>query len=122
MRLSGLLRFALIPLLRSPRFMAMGVATVSVAVAPFLILTSIASAVIFKSLPIPKAEELVVVRLGRFGVSIPDWQDICERSRVFAGEAVVREADSLMEEGDRMQRVAAGELTPGLLTLLGSRK
>ena len=101
--------------------MAMGVATVSVAVAPFLILTSIASAVIFKSLPIPKAEELVVVRLGRFGVSIPDWQDICERSRVFAGEAVVREADSLMEEGDRMQRVAAGELTPGLLTLLGSR-
>lgn len=120
--------YAVKSLTRSPRFAIVAAGTLAAAVGFGLVLLAIASAVIFRALPIVGAESLVVVRsaaapsfAAQSGISVADWDEIVARTGVFEKAALIRTLDVLLERDGGMDRVIAGEFSSALLPLLETR-
>jgi putative ABC transport system permease protein len=111
-------------LLRSPRFAALSIATVAAGSFLALLLFSFVEAVVLRPLPFHQPESIVVLetrgpRDGAGGVSGADIEDIRNSTNAFAELGLVGSVVLVVTSGGNAERVQAGELSAGVLPLLG---
>jgi predicted permease len=120
------LRFALRQLVRYRWFSLAVIVTLALGIGINTTVFTLVNAVLFKPVPVPGGERLVVVtqqwpdnRFNRGPVSLAEFRAYREQSRTFEGlEAVGRDSGILAEPGNPPERYGMGVVSPGLFALL----
>ena len=102
------LRYALRQLVRSPGFALTALLTLTTAIAVNVIAFGVMNAVLLHLLPVPRADEVFSLQghdASSFSFSWPNYEDIRDRNRTFAGIALIRLA--------RVGLGTGSEATPG---------
>ena len=121
-------RFAIRMLVKQPGFTAIAVATLALGIGANTAIFSVVNAVLLQPLPFPKSEQLVLVsddltgrQLNDVGISVPELQDLQERSGVFEDLSAVWPVDANLTGSDRPERVELLAVSPNYFSLLGAR-
>lgn len=121
------LRFAVRSLAKRPGFTAAAVVTLAVGIGGAVAMFSVANLALFRALPYPDAEELVVGRTswpdGGIGttVSAPDYFDVREQASSFRAIGAVTPFtfDGTLTGGQGAERVPVAWASPGFFRVLG---
>ena len=126
----GDVRYAVRALARSPGFTAVAVLTLALGIGANTTMFSLMNAVLLRPLPFPVAERLVTVWKGRISsptqlniVSLPNYRDWKERSRVFDDLALLDSAGRgyNLTGGSEPEQVSGVRVTASFFTVLGVR-
>jgi putative ABC transport system permease protein len=120
------LRFALRMIATHRWYSAVIALTVALGIGANTTVFTLVNAVLFKPVPVPRGERLVVVNGqnvtkpdSRFGVSYPDFLELQQHNRTFEGlEGVARDQAVISETGNPPERFSMARVTPTLFTLL----
>jgi putative ABC transport system permease protein len=122
------LRFGWRGLAKSPLFSAAAVLTLALGIGANTAVFSVVNAVLLRPLPFADPERLVSVRsalpglgLDDAGFSVPELDDLAQRSGVFEQLAGVWAVDSTLTGVDHPQRVLSAIVSPTYFSLLGAR-
>jgi predicted permease len=126
--LSGLgrdLRHAFRQLRRSPGFTVVAVLTLSLGIGAATVVFSVLHSVLWRSLPYPDANRLVVLRadargVSNTGVAPGEVLDLRAQSRLLASLEMIHGVDAHVQIDGEQEYVAAASATDGLLPLLGA--
>jgi len=120
-------RFAIRMLLKQPGFTAIAVATLALGIGANTAIFSVVNAVLLQPLPFPHPEQLVLVsddltgrQINDVGMSVPELQDLQERSGVFEDISAVWPVDANLTGSDRPERVELLAVSPNYFSLLGA--
>ena len=125
------LRFALRPRRRGRLASLIAIASLALGIAGNSLVFSLADAMIFRPLPYPEPEQIVL--LGQREEDQPDlavlslasahavWADYRERSRTLIDWAALNPGFMSLSEGDRSVPVTGARVTPSLFRVLGGR-
>lgn len=121
-------RLALRMLWKQPGFTAIAVVTLALGIGANTAIFSVVNAVLLRPLPFPHAEQLVLVSddlTGRqvtdVGMSVPELQDLQERSGVFDQLSAVWPVDANLTGSDRPERIELLAVSPNYFSLLGAK-
>jgi putative ABC transport system permease protein len=109
------LRYGMRMLLKSPAFALAAILSLAIGIGANTAIFSVINAVLWRSLPYPHAERLVLVE-GYRGV---DFAALSEANRVFDGLALWRGRDFMLIGRGPAMRLLAERVTPEFLSLLG---
>lgn len=120
------LRFALRQLVRYRWFSLAVIVTLALGIGVNTTVFTLVNAVLFKPVPVPGGERLVVVtqewpenRYNRGPISLTEFRAYREQNRTFEGlEAVGRSGGIIAEPGNPPERYGMGIISPGLFALL----
>jgi putative ABC transport system permease protein len=118
-------RFAIRMLFKQPAFTAIAVATLALGIGANTAIFSVVNAVLLRPLPFPHSEQLVLVsddltgrQISDVGMSVPELQDLQERSGIFEDLSAVWPVDANLTGSDRPQRVELLAVSPNYFSLL----
>src|SRR6185369_10024956 len=121
-------RFAIRMLLKQPAFTAIAVATLALGIGANTAIFSVVNAVVLRPLPFPNSEQLVLVsddltgrHVTNIGMSVPELQDLQEKSGVFEEISAVWPVDANLTGSDRPERVELLAVSPNYFSLLGAK-
>ena len=119
------IRFGARVLGRSPGFAAVAIATLALGIGANVAVFSVMHAVLWRALPYPDADRLVVLRVDARGVvnagaSPAELRDLSERARLLGSLAAINGVDAHVNVDGVYERVAAASATDGVLPLLGA--
>jgi predicted permease len=120
-------RYALRQLRRSPRFASAAILTMALGIGATTAIFSVADAVLFRPLPYPKSDRLVMVQdeLAKMGVHFTDVSfetfEAYRQIRSFDAAAAFTEEERDLIGSGGAERVSVLSSTPGLLEMLGAR-
>jgi len=121
------LRYALRGLFRTPGFALTAVLTLAMGIGANTAIFSVADAVLFRPLPYPESNRLVVIwdhltKLGveRLGLSAGIYREYAAQN-VFERTAAFRPLDRNFQTSENVERLSAVMATPSLLELLGAK-
>jgi putative ABC transport system permease protein len=110
-----------------PRFAAIVVFVLALAIGPTVAIFSVVNAVLLKSLPYREADRLVVIwdnfmKLGmeRVGAKPADFIDYRNQNRVFEDVGAFRNQDFNLTGGSEPEHITGARITPNLFPLLGA--
>ena len=113
---------------KQPGFTAIAIATLALGIGANTAIFSVVNAVLLQPLPFPHSEQLVLVTddlTGRqandIGMSVPELQDLQERSGVFEDLSAVWPVDANLTGSDRPERVELLAVSPNYFSLLGAK-
>jgi putative ABC transport system permease protein len=120
-------RFALRSLRRQPGFVLAALLTLGLGIGANVAMFSVVNLAIFRALPFPEAERLVLGRTmwpgGNIGwtVSAPDYYDVRDQSTSFETLAAITPftRDFTVTGGGEAERISAAWISPGLFRTLG---
>ncbi len=114
-------------LFKQPAFTAIAVATLALGIGANTAIFSVVNAVLLRPLPFPHSEQLVLVsddltgrQINDVGISVPELQDLQERSGVFEEISAVWPVDANLTGSDRPERVELLAVSPNYFSLLGA--
>jgi len=120
------MRYALRRLRASPAFVTITVLTLALGIGANLAIFTLVDAVLIRPLPFPEPDRLVRVfdDLGGggatdVGMSIPELEDLRERSGVFAQISATVSASVALSGGDQVERIELLGTNPNYFELLG---
>ena len=120
-------KFAIRMLWKQPGFTAIAIATLALGIGANTAIFSVVNAVLLQPLPFPHSEQLVLVTddlTGRqandIGMSVPELQDLQERSGIFEDLSAVWPVDANLTGSDRPERVELLAVSPNYFSLLGA--
>ena len=111
--------FALRLLSRSPGFSAAAILTIALAIGGNTAIFGIVNALLLKPMPVRLPEQVVRVYTGESQTSYPNYEDIRDRSRVFAGVAIHAMSRLVLTDGPTTVRLSGGVVSNNYLSLLG---
>ncbi|MEK6407659.1 MAG: ABC transporter permease [Acidobacteriota bacterium] len=119
--------FAIRMLWKQPAFTAVAIATLALGIGANTAIFSVVNAVLLRPLPFPNPEQLVLVsddltgrQLTNIGMSVPELQDMQERSGVFEEISAVWPVDANLTGSDRPERIELLAVSPNYFSLLGA--
>jgi putative ABC transport system permease protein len=122
------LKFAIRMLWKQPGFTAIAIATLALGIGANTAIFSVVNAVLLQPLPFPRSEQLVLVtdeltgrQMNDVGMSVPELQDLQERSGVFEELSAVWPVDANLTGSDRPERVELLAVSPNYFSLLGAK-
>src|SRR6185295_266580 len=108
-------------------FTAIAVATLALGIGANTAIFSVVNAVLLRPLPFPRSEELVIVsddlpgrQVENVGMSVPELQDLQQRSEVFEEISAVWPVDANLTGSDRPERIELLAVSPNYFSLLGA--
>ncbi|HZF29050.1 MAG TPA: ABC transporter permease, partial [Gammaproteobacteria bacterium] len=117
-------RLALRSVARSPGYAAIAVVTLALGIGATTAIFSVVNGIFLRPLPYPSAERLMQVRtvfeggsLGPF--SYPDFEDLQEQNRTFAGFAAYTNRTASAGTAEQGFRVGWTQVSPGFLAVIG---
>ena len=117
-------RLALRSVSRSPGYAAIAVVTLALGIGATTTIFSVVNGIFLRPLPYPSAERLMEVRTvyengfqGSF--SYPDFEDLRDQNRTFAGLAAYTNRTASAATGEQGFRVAWTRVSPGFLSVIG---
>ncbi len=118
------LRIALRSLLRSPAFSLVAVLTLALGIGANSTLFSVVNGVLLRPLPYPDADRIVRVHQvgdegGLSNFSEPNFRDLKEQSRGFAGLSLVTAAASSISGGNEPVRAVTARVSADFLRVMG---
>ena len=120
-------KFAIRMLWKQPCFTAIAIATLALGIGANTAIFSVVNAVLLQPLPFPHSEQLVLVtddltgrQINDVGMSVPELQDLQERSGVFEDLSAVWPVDANLTGSDRPERVELLAVSPNYFSLLGA--
>jgi putative ABC transport system permease protein len=121
-------KLAIRMLWKQPAFTAIAVVTLALGIGANTAIFSVVNAVLLRPLPFPRAEQLVLVsddltgrQLTNVGMSVPELQDLQERSGVFEEISAVWPVDANLTGSDRPERIELLAVSPNYFSLLGAK-
>src|SRR5580693_1174910 len=121
-------RFALRTMWKSPRISVTVLLTLALGIGANTAIFSLVSATLFRPLPFHDPEQLVVLHadlrgLGAqsVGFSVPELDDLRDRSGVFSGVSVVYQGPGNLTGGEHPERLESGVVSPNYFSILGAR-
>src|SRR6185436_13862413 len=121
------LRYGFRMLRKSPGFTAAAVLALALGIGANTAIFSVVNAVLLRPLPFPDAEQLVLVsddltgrQLTNVGMSVPELQDLQERSGLFDEISAVWPVDANLTGSDRPERIELLAVSPNYFSLLGA--
>jgi putative ABC transport system permease protein len=121
-------KFAIRMLWKQPGFTAIAIATLALGIGANTAIFSVVNAVLLQPLPFPRSEQLVLVtdeltgrQMNDVGMSVPELQDLQERSGVFEELSAVWPVDANLTGSDRPERVELLAVSPNYFSLLGAK-
>ena len=120
------IRYAGRSLLRSPGFTAIVVVTLALGIGANLTMFSLMRAVLWRPLPYPEPNRIVVIQVdarnvSNTGATRGELLGIKERSRSFEQVSTIDPVDANLEYAGEMEHVAAASVSDDFLPLLGAR-
>jgi len=120
-------RYALRTLLKSPGFTAVALLTLALGIGANIAIFTIVNAVLLRPLPFPESERLVRVfddlngtGAKDVGLSVPELDDLRDRSGLFESVSAVFPSSTALRGGDRTERIEALVTTFEYFRLLGT--
>jgi predicted permease len=121
-------RFALRTMWKSPRITATVLLTLALGIGANTAIFSVVNAALFRPLPFPDPEQLVVLHadlrgLGAqsVGFSVPEFDDLRDRAGVFSAVSVVYQGPGNLTGGEHPERLESGVVSPNYFSILGAR-
>ena len=121
-------KFAIRMLWKQPGFTAIAIATLALGIGANTAIFSVVNAVLLQPLPFHHPEQLVLVtddltgrQINDVGISVPELQDLRERSGVFEDLSAVWPVDANLTGSDRPERVELLAVSPNYFSLLGAK-
>src|SRR3981189_315080 len=121
------LRYANRQLVKNPSFTAIAVATLALGIGANTAIFSVVNAVLLRPLPFPRSEQLVLIsddlpgrQVTNAGMSVPELQDLQERSGIFEDLSAVWPVDANLTGSDPPERVELLAVSPNYFSLLGA--
>ena len=121
-------RFALRTMWKSPRVTATVLLTLALGIGANTAIFSVVNATLFRPLPFHDPEQLVVLHadlrgLGAqsVGFSVPEFDDLRDRSGVFSAVSVVYQGPGNLTGGEHPERLESGVVSPNYFSILGAR-
>jgi predicted permease len=121
-------RFAIRMLFKQPAFTLIAVATLALGIGANTAIFSVVNAVVLRPLPFPNSDQLVLVsddltgkQVTNVGMSVPELQDLQERSGIFEELSAVWPVDANLTGSDRPERVELLAVSPNYFSLLGAK-
>ena len=120
------IRYAGRSLLRSPGFTAVVIVTLALGIGANLTMFSLMRAVLWRPLPYPEPNRIVVIQVdarnvSNTGATRAELLGIKERSRSFERVSMIDPVDANLEYAGEMEHVAAASVSDDFLPLLGVR-
>jgi predicted permease len=120
------IRYACRSLLRSPGFTVVVVATLVVGIGANLTMFSLIRAVLWRPLPYPEPNRIVMIQVdarnvSNTGATTGEVLDLRERSRSFEQVSMINPVDANLEYAGEMEHVTAASASDDFLPLLGAR-
>jgi putative ABC transport system permease protein len=126
--LMGDSRLAIRMLWKQPAFTAIAVVTLALGIGANTAIFSVVNTVLLRPLPFPNAEQLVLVsdnltgrQLTNVGMSVPELQDLQERSGVFDQLSAIWPVDANLTGSERPERIELLAVSPNYFSLLGAK-
>jgi predicted permease len=118
------LRFAVRMLRRNPVYAVSCIATLAVGLGSMITVLSVVSALLWKPLPYPRPERLVVLhetdpRGGLWPFSEPDWLDVQQRSQSLEAVAAYRPGQSALTGLGEPETIQSAAVTPSTFAMFG---
>ena len=120
--------WALRSLKRSPGFTAVAVLTIALALAANTAIFSVVQAVLLRPLPYQEPDRLAMVwmdlhrrNLENYPLSPPDFVDIRDEAKTFAGVAAVVTGDATLTDDGEPEQISNGQITWDFFDVLGVR-
>jgi predicted permease len=119
--LSSDLRFGFRTLVKSPGFALVAVFSLALGIGANAMVFSVVNALVLRPLPVEKPQQVVFLENKAYGESqsFPNYRDLRDRNRTFAGLAGYRMAPMELETGDGANRVWGYLATGNYFDLLG---
>jgi hypothetical protein len=128
MRIWPNLRYALRTLRANPTFTVIAGLTLALGIGANTAIFSLVDAVLLRPLPYAKPHELVSIKndlrglnLTNVGMSVPEMEDLRDRSGAFAEVSAVRPISANLTGSERPERIEAFGVGPNYFTLLGAK-
>jgi predicted permease len=122
------LRFGLRMLRKSPGFTVVAVLTLALGIGANTAIFSVVNSVLIRSLPFPRASELIGISarsssfdIPSLGLSVPDGDDIRAGSSIFAAIATYQDAPKELSGEGKPERITGAAVTEEFFPLLGIR-
>src|SRR5947209_7552721 len=121
------LRFALRTMLKSPGFTAVAVLTLALGIGVNTAIFNLVNAVVLRPLPFQHPQQLVAIKadldglnLKDVGMSVPELDDLAQRSGIFDQISAVWAVDANLTGGPKPERILLAAVSPNYFTLLGA--
>jgi putative ABC transport system permease protein len=122
------IRYALRTLSRSPAFLTITVLTLALGIGANVAIFTLVNAVLLQPLPFREPDRLVRVfddlkgaGAKNVGMSVPELEDLRERSGVFAEISAIWPVSTALTGGDRAERIEMLGTSPSYFELLGAK-
>jgi predicted permease len=122
------LRYALRTLARNPLFTTATVLTMALGIGANLAIFAVVNAVLLRPLPFPEPERLVRIfddapgaGAHDLGMSVPELNDLAERSGVFTQISGLIPVSTALSGGDKVERIELMGTSPNYFELLGAK-
>jgi len=120
------LRYAVRTLRKSPAFLAVTVLTLALGIGANIAIFSLVKAVLLQPLPFPQPDRLVRVfddlngaGAKDVGMSVPELEDLRERSEVFEQISAIWPVSTALTGGERAERIEMLGTSPSYFEMLG---
>jgi predicted permease len=115
------LRYAVRALRRSPGFAAVAILSLGLGIGANTAIFSIVDAVMLRSLPVVRPQELLLVTMGgqRAHVTNPIWEQLRDRQEVFSGVFAIGDEDFDLAGGGEVRRVSGAWVSGAFFSTLG---
>jgi hypothetical protein len=121
------IRYALRTLGKSPAFVSITVLTLALGIGANIAIFTLVNAVLLRPLPFREPDRLVRIfddlpgaGAKDAGMSVPEMQDLRERSGVFEQISATNPISAALTGGDRAERIETLATSPGYFELLGA--
>jgi putative ABC transport system permease protein len=122
------MRYALRTLLKSPGFVAIAVLTLALGIGANVAIFALVNAVLLQPLPFQQPDRMVRIfddlngaGARDVGMSVPEFEDLRQRSGVFEHISALVPASVALTGGDRAERIEMLGTSPGYFQLLGAK-
>ncbi len=111
---------------RSPGFAIVVIATLAIGIGANLTMFSLMRAVLWRPLPYPQADRLVIIQVdarnvSNTGATMGEIYDLRQRSRTLEQVSAINAVDANLEADGDMEHVSAASVSDDFLPLLGAR-
>ena len=111
---------------RSPGFAIVVIATLAIGIGANLTMFSLMRAVLWRPLPYPQSDRLVIIQVdarnvSNTGATMGEIYDLRQRSRTLEQVSAINAVDANLEADGDMEHVSAASVSDDFLPLLGAR-